>query len=224
MLLATSEHLSIPLSLFAMRFSNSHPWYSRALAIWDVSKYIARIGNAGIAKHFAPDRVGRHMETFRQIIGPDEGADTLQLCARAVLLFAFGVLCIRIAGRRTFAQYSPLDIVVALIVGSSISRVMTGKAAFFPALSATLVLVVLHRVVAVATLRWRWLSWLVKARPICVIENGRVDPKAMKRANLSHADLHEAIRMEQIDNPADIKLATIEGGGKLSVVPKTRDA
>jgi uncharacterized membrane protein YcaP (DUF421 family) len=163
------------------------------------------------------------METFRQIIGPDEGADTLQLCARAVLLFAFGVLCIRIAGRRTFAHYSPLDIIVALIVGSSISRVMTGKAAFFPALSATLVLVILHRLVALATLRWNWLSWLVKERPIPVIEKGRTDTDAMRRANLSEEDLHEAIRLEQAADPSDVDLATVEASGKVSVVPKKRD-
>ena len=55
------------------------------------------------------------MDIFRQLIGPDNGdATALQLCARAALLFAFGILCIRIAGRRTFAQYSPLDIIVAV--------------------------------------------------------------------------------------------------------------
>lgn len=79
------------------------------------------------------------MSWFRELIGPDQGADTQQLCVRAVLLFIFGILCIRIAGRRTFAQYSPLDIIVALIAGSNISRMMTGKADVFPAGSATLV-------------------------------------------------------------------------------------
>jgi hypothetical protein len=54
------------------------------------------------------------------------------LSVRAVLLFAFGIACIRIAGRRTFAHYSPLDIIVALIVGSNISRVMTGKGCLLP--------------------------------------------------------------------------------------------
>ena len=160
------------------------------------------------------------METFRLFIGPDEGANLQQLCVRAVLLFAFGVLCVRIAGRRTFAQYSPLDIVVALIVGSNISRVMTGKAALFPALSATFVLVVLHRVLALATMRWGWLSWLVKARPIRVITDGQVDHRALRRANLCDADLHEAIRMEQFDGPDKVAIATLEGSGKLSVVPK----
>ncbi|USQ95250.1 hypothetical protein [Caulobacter sp. RL271] len=95
------------------------------------------------------------METFRTLIGPDTGeATALQLCARAVILFVFGVVCIRIPGRRTFSQITPLDIVVALIVGSNISRAMTGKAPFFGGLAATLVVIVLHRLLAMATLHW----------------------------------------------------------------------
>lgn len=158
------------------------------------------------------------MEFMRQLIGPDEGANAEQLCVRAVILFAFGILCIRIAGRRTFAQYSPLDIIVALIVGSNISRVMTGKAAVVPALSATLVLVVLHRLLAIASLHWRLIPGLVKSRPITVIEDGKVDDQALKKANLSRADLHEAIRLEQAENPAEIKLAIVEASGKVSVI------
>lgn len=158
------------------------------------------------------------MEFIWELIGPDEGANAQQLCIRAVFLFVFGVLCIRIAGRRTFAQYSPLDIIVALIVGSNISRVMTGKADVVPALSATLVLVVLHRLLAVASMRWGMLPWLIKSRPIAVIRDGRIDDDALKRANLSVEDLHEAIRLEQAETPNEVKLATVEGSGKVSVI------
>ncbi|HWW66326.1 MAG TPA: YetF domain-containing protein [Sphingomonadaceae bacterium] len=163
------------------------------------------------------------MDMFRLLIGPDEGADTLQLCFRALILFLFGIACVRIAGRRTFAHYSPLDIVVALIVGSNISRVMTGKAAFFPALAATLVLVVLHRLLAYATLHWGILSWLVKARPIRIVEDGQLDEARLRRAEMSREDLLEALRMEQVDSIAAAAQATLEAGGKLSVVPKPAD-
>lgn len=162
------------------------------------------------------------METVRLLIGPDEGAGTAQLCFRAAILLGFGIVCVRIAGRRTFSHYSPLDIVVALIVGSNLSRVMTGKAAFFPTLAATLVLVVLHRLLALATLRWGWLSLLLKARPIRIIEEGEINDRALRRANLSREDLREALRMEQFDQPSEIERATLESSGKLSVVPKRR--
>ena len=162
------------------------------------------------------------MSWFRQLIGPDHGADTQQLCVRAVLLFIFGIICIRIAGRRTFAQYSPLDIIVALIVGSNISRMMTGKADVIPSGSATLLLVLLHRLLAIGAMRWSALAWLVKSRPVRLVTDGEVDQRALRRANLSKDDLHEAIRLEQVDDPADLRSATLEGSGKVSVVPMER--
>lgn len=127
-------------------------------------------------------------------------------------------MCLRIAGRRTFAQYSPLDIVVALIVGSNLSRVMTGKAAFWPALSATMVLVLLRRVITFATLHWGVLSTPTKARPVTVVRDGQIDEGALHRAGLSREDLYEALRMEQAKGPEDAALVTMEAGGKVSVV------
>jgi uncharacterized membrane protein YcaP (DUF421 family) len=162
------------------------------------------------------------MSWFRQLIGPDQGADTQQLCVRAILLLVFGIICIRIAGRRTFGQYSPLDIIVALIVGSNISRIMTGKADVIPSCSATLLLVVLHRLLAIGAMRWGALGWLVKARPVRLVTDGQVDEHALRRANLSRDDLHEAIRLEQAEDPSELRSATLEGSGKVSVVPKRR--
>lgn len=163
------------------------------------------------------------MEFLRLIIGPDDGtASIAQICARAVILFVFGIICIRVAGRRTFAQYSPLDIIVALIVGSSISRVMTGRADVFPTLAATLTLVVLHRVVTLATLRSDWLSHIVKAAPIVIVQDGVLDEHAMRRAGLSHRDLREALRLESAGAIEDVERATMEGGGKVSVVKRSK--
>ncbi len=161
------------------------------------------------------------METFRVLIGPDTGeASVLQLCARAVVLFLFGVVCIRIAGRRTFSQITPLDIFVAIIVGSNISRAMTGKAPFFGGLAATLVVVVLHRLIAMATLRWGMLARLFKGRPVILVRDGVADPAAMRRHAISKADLEEGLRMEQVETVDEVRLATLEAGGKISVVRK----
>jgi len=163
------------------------------------------------------------METFRALIGPDTGDATVaQLCARAVILFLFGVLCIRIAGRRTFSSITPLDIIVALIIGSNISRAMTGKAPFFPGLAATLVVVVLHRLLAMATLRWSPLARLMKGAPVPLVRDGVVDEAAMRRHAIGRADLAEGLRMEQVDGIEAVGLATLEAGGKISVVPRSR--
>src|SRR5947208_12939948 len=107
------------------------------------------------------------MDMFRAAIGPDNGdATPPQMCVRAVIMLVFGIACIRVAGRRTFAQASPLDIIVAIVVGSNLSRAMTGKAPFVASLTATLLLVILHRVLALAALRWNLLAGWVKVTPV----------------------------------------------------------
>lgn len=161
------------------------------------------------------------MEIFRQLIGPDNGdATALQLCARAVLLFAFGILCIRIAGRRTFAQYSPLDIIVAVVVGSDISRIMTGKAPFVPGAAATLAIVMLHRAVAMAALRWPALGRIVKCQPAPLIRDGVINDEQLRAHELSRSDLLEGLRLEQAEDPTQVKLAMLEGGGRISVIKR----
>jgi uncharacterized membrane protein YcaP (DUF421 family) len=165
------------------------------------------------------------MEMLRTLIGPNEGDATAgQLCARAVILFVFGIAYIRIAGRRTFSQASPLDIVVALIVGSNLSRAMTGKAPFWPALAATLLLVVLHRVFAMLTLRWSWLATVMKAEPVVLVRDGVEDRQAMLRHGIGEMDLSEGLRLQNVEKTEDVRLAMLENSGRISVVPKSRRA
>lgn len=161
---------------------------------------------------------------YRQLIGPDDGANTGQLCVRAVIIFFLGVAYIRIAGRGTFSNASPLDIVVALIVGSNLSRVMTGKADFWPVITASLLLVVLHRLFAMMTIRWSWLSWLMKAEPVVLVRDGVPDRRAMLWHGIGDLDLREGLRLEQVERPEDVHLATLENGGRISVVPKSKGA
>jgi uncharacterized membrane protein YcaP (DUF421 family) len=163
------------------------------------------------------------MDMLRALIGPDNGeANAAQLCARAVILFFFGMLCIRIAGRRTFAHASPLDIVVALVIGGNLSRAMTGKAVFWPALAATLLLVVLHRIFAQATVRWSWVARLFKAEPVVLVRDGARDRKAMQRHGVAEVDLLETLRQEGLEQADKVHLATLENNGKISVVRQNR--
>ncbi len=161
------------------------------------------------------------MEILRDLIGPDTGYQTMaQLSLRAVLLLVVGLVCVRIAGRRTFSQAAPLDIIVYLIVGSNLSRIMMGGANVFPALAATLTLVVLHRVLAYCTLHKSALSEWLKSHPTVLVRDGRMDEQAMARQGISRDDLLESLRMKDTESVDDVRLATLERSGKISVVRK----
>jgi len=161
------------------------------------------------------------MEMIRALIGSDEGPQTaLQLCVRALFLLAFGVICVRVAGRKTFARASPLDIIVAVVLGSNLSRMMIGNVEFLPSLAATLALVVASRLLEIATLHWGLLARLLKGTPVVLVRDGIMDPRAMHRHGISEADLAEGLRLEQHERLQDVRLATLEGGGQISIVPR----
>ncbi len=162
------------------------------------------------------------MHALASLIGHDDPTTLLVFCVRTVVVLIFGILCIRIAGRTTFSQLSPLDIVVSVAAGSNLSRAMTGNSPFLPSLGATLLLVVLHRSLAYAAARYRPLGFLIKGRAVIVVRDGVADTGVMRRHRISNDDLHEAIRLGGAGSVSAVKLAVLEDGGHISVVHRSR--
>ena len=71
------------------------------------------------------------MLVLDDVFGSTVGITWWQECARAALIFCYGLLLVRLAGRRIFATWSALDIVVAIVTGSTLSRALTGNAPLF---------------------------------------------------------------------------------------------
>ena len=165
------------------------------------------------------------MDGIHALIGPDDGNLTLaQACMRAVSLFFFGIACMRITGRRSFSGLSPFDVFMAIVIGSNISRVMIGKVPVIPSLAGTLLIAVLHRLLAVATVRSSALSVFLKGRPQILVRNGIANPDTLGRNNVSKEDLEEALRLGGLENVGQARLVTFERGGKISVIARDGSA
>jgi hypothetical protein len=66
------------------------------------------------------------METLIALFGEGKDLDSLQMAARATVVFFGALILIRISGRRSFGQRSPFDYVVAILLGATLSRVIVG--------------------------------------------------------------------------------------------------
>jgi uncharacterized membrane protein YcaP (DUF421 family) len=146
-----------------------------------------------------------------------------QECARAVLIFFYGLIMLRLSGRRTFAQMSAIDLVISIIVGSNLSRAMTGGVPFWPTLASVAVLVALHLILAHAVARSPGLARWVEGRPVVLATDGVIDERARLRCKISMADLDESLREKGLDGLPAIGQArklVLEPSGKISVVKK----
>src|SRR3954452_16994868 len=141
-----------------------------------------------------------------------------QECARAALIFIYGLALVRVAGRRIFGKWSALDIVVSIIIGSNLSRALTGSAQLWGTLVATTLLVALHWVLARLVASSPGLSRIIEGGAIELARHGTPTPSARERYAVSEADLGEALRQSRVDDIAHAKTITLEPSGKITVL------
>ncbi|WP_428392476.1 DUF421 domain-containing protein [Lichenicoccus sp.] len=153
---------------------------------------------------------------FTIVFGSGPHLTWAQECARGALVFFFCLLLVRLSGRRSFSRWSPLDTVVSIIVGSTLSRTLTGNAELIGTLAATTLIVLLHGALAKGAAYVPFISALVEGQPVTLGTVGQHDPRKLKRHSVSPTDLEEAMRAAGIGNVADTSRITLEPSGKIT--------
>jgi uncharacterized membrane protein YcaP (DUF421 family) len=156
--------------------------------------------------------------SLEMIFGAGPDLTWWQECNRAVLIFIYGLILLRVAGRRMFGRWSALDIVGSIIVGSNLSRALTGNAPFWGTLAATTFLVMLHWVLAHLVARSPRLSRLVEGHGVKLAVDGQLDRRSVLRAAVSEKDLNEALRASGVQDLSKTRLVTLEPSGKITVL------
>src|SRR5689334_6360474 len=161
------------------------------------------------------------MEQFWYVLfGGEHNISIAQECSRTVLVFFYGLLLLRLSGRRTFADWSAFDIILSIIIGSSLSRALTGGAPLLGTLAAAAVLAALHVVVGHLVAYSRTLSVLIEGEPIELGADGRIDHRARRRTMISECDIYEALRARGLENERDTKRIVLEASGAISILKR----
>jgi uncharacterized membrane protein YcaP (DUF421 family) len=159
------------------------------------------------------------MDALSDLLGRSgEELTWIQMSARAVVIFAFGVFLVRIASKRAFGKWDALDIIVSIIIGSNLSRAITGNAPLLPTMAASLTLILLHAGLAHLAVLIRPLGPLLKGKAAQLIADGKVDEAALRRHGIGHHDLDEALRSCGVEEVGQVRSAWIERNGSISVV------
>lgn len=163
------------------------------------------------------------MDVFTAIFGEGKDLDSMQTAMRAVAVFFAALILIRISGRRSFGQRSPFDYVVAILLGATLSRVIVGASPAVPTLIASLVVVLIHRALAWACIRSRWLESLVVGVEREVYKDGQFNRRQMSAALITSTDVLETARQELNSlDLQDVQSAILERNGQLSLIRKRK--
>jgi uncharacterized membrane protein YcaP (DUF421 family) len=160
---------------------------------------------------------------IKEVLGLDlEPKDLtfIQISLRGIIVFIASLTMVRLGNKRFLARMSAFDAILGFILASMLARAVNGSASFFPTLGGGFVLVWLHSLLASAAYRSHWFGRLVKGRPDVLVHNGKSNPEKMRSNKISEHDLLEEARLNgQVLEVSDIRQATIERNGEVSVVP-----
>ena len=147
----------------------------------------------------------------------------LQVFARGAIVYIAGVGIVRLGKSRLISRATPLDVILGFILGSLLSRGITGHASISDTLVASAALVMIHSAFTAAACRFPRFEQLIKGHNFALVEHGRLRRENMLRAHVSIEDLEEAMRLQGIRNLSQVESAFKERNGEISMIGREQN-
>lgn len=143
----------------------------------------------------------------------------LPLALRAVVVYAFLLGALRVAGRRELAQMTSFDLILLLLISNAVQNAINaGDNSLTGGLVSATALIAVNWVLGYAAWRWRRVERILQGQPIRIVTDGRVHLGALRRELLSEAELRSALRKQGISRISDCQSVTLEPDGTLSAL------
>jgi uncharacterized membrane protein YcaP (DUF421 family) len=152
------------------------------------------------------------------------GEPLLELVIRAAVIYLVFFGALRLFGKREIGQFTLFDLALVLLAANALQPAITGKdASLLGGLIVVVTIFVLNRAVALLRVRSRFVRRLIEFGPTVIGRDGRWLLPELVRQGLDLVDVDAALREHGLDSVKDMKLATLEGDGSISIVGTDTD-
>jgi uncharacterized membrane protein YcaP (DUF421 family) len=149
---------------------------------------------------------------------PSGAIPMLEVAGATALIYLFLIVAIRLVARRQLGQLTVLDLVVVLVLGSSVETAMIhGNTSLLAGLVSAGTLLALNRLLTWLFLRSARLSHLVNGGPVLLVHDGQVIEEHLRRAGMTSQDLLAALRGRGFDGTTGVGSAVLETDGTVTV-------
>lgn len=140
---------------------------------------------------------------------------------RTLLLYLLILLIFRLMGKREIGELSILDLVVYIMIAEMASLAIENtENPLIDTLLPISVLVIIQITLAILSLKSKKFRDIVDGKPTIIINNGKIDEKAMRSQRYNFDDLLLQLREKDVGDIADVEYAILEPSGTLSIFQK----
>jgi uncharacterized membrane protein YcaP (DUF421 family) len=143
----------------------------------------------------------------------------LELVIRSAVVYLAFFLLLRISGKRELGQFTLFDLALVLLAANALQPAMTGPdSSVTGGLIVLATLFVVTSVIGVVRARVPWVRGLLEFEPTIIGRDGTWLPAIVEQEGLDEADLGAALREHGLEAVRQVKLATLEEDGSVSIV------
>lgn len=140
---------------------------------------------------------------------------------RAVILYTLIIFAIRLMGKRQIGELQPGELAITILI-SNIAVLPIEDINVPLALGAVpiLTLVCFELLISILNMKSSKLRTILSGKPMFVIQNGKINQKAIKALRFTIDDLMEGLRSCEVFDISQVAYAIVETNGSMSVIKK----
>lgn len=136
---------------------------------------------------------------------------------QTIFTFVFGIIALRIAGRKSLAQTTVAETVVMIAVGTVLIEPLVGKDMWRTFGAVTIIIMTLY-ILEYVQLKWPFMEQILTGKAVVVIEDGHIQTDNLRKLRMTVEQLEIYLRQASVTRVEEVKYATIEPNGQLGFI------
>ncbi|MGZ5243437.1 MAG: DUF421 domain-containing protein [Bacteroidia bacterium] len=158
-------------------------------------------------------------EWSRILISEETGYEYLfEVGFRSLVMFVFLLILLKFLGKRGIKQLSIFELAIVIALGSAAGDPMFyHDVALLHCFLALMIVVLVYRLLAYITGSSLQIEKFLEGKPICLLEEGRINYKNYRRERLPYDTFYSELRMKSVDQLGQVRKVYLETSGELSI-------
>lgn len=145
----------------------------------------------------------------------------VEIVLRALAVYLFMIIALRIFGKKELAQLSVIDLVFILLISNAVQNAMVGPdTSLEGGLIAAAALFAANYTLKRLLYKNARLSQLLQGEALLLIYNGEIQIQNCAKAEITTSELNAAVREHGVNTITEVDMAMLEVDGNISIVSK----
>ena len=144
--------------------------------------------------------------------------DLTGIIFRVSVMYLYALALVRISGKQSMGQLTPMDFIVTLVIGDLFDDVFWAEVPIVKGMVGFATIVLVHIFVTFVTSRNTDIYWLLASPARPLIEAGRFVQKNLQREWMRPETVQYELRLKGEEHMREVKEARLEPSGQVSII------